>query len=59
MHHKKLSNSDWKIIEQRIKKKLSRWKGNHISLGGRLLLINSVLTSLVMFKLYFCSAIKK
>jgi hypothetical protein len=28
MHHKKLSNNDWKIIEQRIEKKLSSWKGS-------------------------------
>jgi hypothetical protein len=32
MHHKKLNNSDWKAIEQRIEKKLSSWKGKHLSL---------------------------
>jgi hypothetical protein len=53
MHHKKLSNNDWKIIEQRIKKKLSSWKGKHLSIGGHLVLINLVLTSLVMFMLSF------
>jgi hypothetical protein len=53
MHHKKLSNNDWKLIEQRIKKKLSSWKGKHLSVGGRLVLINSVLRSLVMFMLSF------
>jgi hypothetical protein len=51
MHHKKLNNSDWKVIEQRIEKKLSSWKGKHMSVGGHLVLINSVLTSLVMFML--------
>jgi hypothetical protein len=53
MHHKKLSNNDWKIIEQRIEKKFSSWKGKHLSVGCRLVLINSVLTRLVMFMLSF------
>jgi hypothetical protein len=34
MYHKELSNNDWKIIEQRIEKKLSSWKGKHLSVGG-------------------------
>jgi hypothetical protein len=53
MHHKKLSNNVWKIIEQRIEKKLSSWKGKHLFVGGCFVLINSVLTSLVMFMLSF------
>jgi hypothetical protein len=53
MHHKRLSNSDWKTIEQRIEKKLSSWKAKHLSVGGRLILINSVLTSLLIFMLSF------
>ena len=53
MHHRKLSNGDWNIIEQRFEKKLSSWKGEHLSVGGRLVLINSVLTSLAMFMLSF------
>jgi hypothetical protein len=47
------SNGDWNIIEQRFEKKLSSWKGKHLSVGGRLVLINSVLTSLAMFMLSF------
>jgi hypothetical protein len=58
MHHKKLSNNDWKIIDQRIKKKLSSWKGKHLSVGGHLILINSVLTSLVMFILLFFEVLR-
>jgi hypothetical protein len=42
-----------KIIEQQIEKKLSSWKGKHLSVGGRLVLINSILTSLGMFMLSF------
>jgi hypothetical protein len=53
MHYRKLYNSDWKIIEERIEKKLSSWKGKYFSVGGRLVLINSVLTSLTMFMLSF------
>jgi hypothetical protein len=53
MHHKKLSNNDWKIIEQWIEKKLSSRKGKHLCVGGRLVLINSVLTSLLIFMLSF------
>jgi hypothetical protein len=58
MHHKRLSNSDWKIIEQRIEKKLSRWKGKHLFVGGCLILINFVLTSLVMFMLSFFKVLR-
>jgi hypothetical protein len=53
MHFRKLSNNEWKMIEQRIEKKLSSWKGKYLSVGGRLVLINSVLMSLVMFMLSF------
>jgi hypothetical protein len=41
------------MIEDRIEKKLNSWKGKHMSVGGRLVLINSVLTSLTMFMLSF------
>jgi ribosomal protein L21E len=53
MHYRKLSNKDWEIIEERIEKKLSSWKGKYISVGGRLVLINSVLSRLPMFMLSF------
>jgi hypothetical protein len=58
MHHRKLSNNDWKIIKQWIEKKLSSWKGKHLSVGGCLILINSVLTSLVMFMLSFFEVLR-
>jgi hypothetical protein len=51
MHHRKLSNKDWACIEEKFQKKLSSWKGKLLSVGGRLVLINSVLTSLAMFML--------
>jgi len=53
MHTRKLSNKDWQSIENRIENKLSGWKGKMLSLGGRLVLINSVLSSLPMFMMSF------
>jgi hypothetical protein len=52
MHHIRLKNKDWAMIEEHIEKKLSSWKGKYLS-GGRLVLINSVLSSLLMFMLSF------
>ena len=52
MHTRKLNNKDWQMIENRIEKRLSGWKGKMLSVGGRLVLINLVLTSLPMFDVY-------
>jgi Na+-transporting methylmalonyl-CoA/oxaloacetate decarboxylase gamma subunit len=41
------------MIEERREKKLSSWKGKYMSVGGRLVLINLVLTILVMFMMFF------
>lgn len=53
MHHRKLRNADWKEVEERFQKRLSCWKSKMLSVGGRLVLINSVLTNLPLFMLYF------
>ena len=53
IHFRKLKNSDWKVVEDRFEKKLSSWIGKLLSYGDRLILINSVLTSLPMFMLSF------
>ena len=53
IHFRKLRNSDWKVVEDRFEKKLSSWIGKLLSYGDRLILINSVLTSLPMFMLSF------
>jgi len=47
----KLTNTEWKCIEDRFEKKLSYWKGKLMSYGGWLILINSVLMSMPMFLL--------
>jgi hypothetical protein len=50
MSPRRLSNRDWRVVEERFqKKKLSSWKGKLLSSGGRLVLINSVLSSLPLF----------
>jgi hypothetical protein len=53
MHYKKLNNKDWAMIEERIEKNLSSWKGKYLSVRDKLVLINSVLSSLPMFMLSF------
>jgi hypothetical protein len=53
MHYRKLNNRDWKAIEERFEKKLSGWKGKMLIVGGCLVLINLVLSSLPMFMMSF------
>jgi hypothetical protein len=49
----RLSNKDWRVVEEIFQKKLSSWKGKLFSSGGRLVLINSVLSSLPMSLMSF------
>jgi hypothetical protein len=53
MSSRKLLNKDWSAVEERFQKKLSSWKGKLLLSGGRLVLINSVLSSLPMFLMSF------
>jgi hypothetical protein len=53
IHYRKLKNGEWKPVEDRFERKLSIWIGKLLSYGDRLILINSVLTSLPMFMLSF------
>ena len=50
---KKLMNKDRKHVEERFQKRLNRWRSKMLSVGGRLVLLNSVLSSLPMFMLSF------
>jgi hypothetical protein len=59
MHHNKLRNADWDVIEERFKRKLSTWRAKHLSYGGRLILLNSVLSSLPMFMMSFFEISKR
>jgi predicted secreted Zn-dependent protease len=53
MSYRKLANKEWRMVEERFQKKLSSWKGKLLSYGGRLVLINSVLSSLPVFMMSF------
>jgi hypothetical protein len=53
MHHRQLLNSGWSKVEERFQQKLSCWKAKYLSYGGRLVLLNSVLSSLPMFMMSF------
>ncbi|WVZ96321.1 hypothetical protein U9M48_041976 [Paspalum notatum var. saurae] len=58
MHFRKLNNKEWKLIEDRIEKKLSNWKGKMLSYGGILVLLNSVISSLPMFMISFFEVLR-
>ena len=53
LYHKRNSNKDWKVIEDRFERRLSTWKSKLLSYGGRLTLINSVLSNLSVYMLFF------
>jgi hypothetical protein len=53
IHYRALRNAEWNPVETRFASKLSCWRGKMLSYGDRLVLINSVLTSLPMFMLSF------
>ena len=53
MHHRQLLNNDWRKVEECFEKKLTCWKAKHLSYEGRLVPLNSVLSSLPMFMMSF------
>jgi len=53
IHYRRLSNADWKRVEERFEKRPNSWKGKRLSTGGCLTLINSVLSSLPMYMMSF------
>jgi hypothetical protein len=53
IHYRRLTLVEWKCVEERLQKCLSSWKGKLLSLGGRLILINSVLTNIVFYMISF------
>jgi hypothetical protein len=53
MHHRYLLNSEWRKVEERFLQELSCWKAKYLSYGGRLVLLNSILSSLPMFMMSF------
>jgi hypothetical protein len=53
MIHRRLRNSDWHGVIDRFEKRLSIWKAIFLSSCGRLVLLNSVLSSLPTFMMSF------
>ena len=53
IHYRRLTNAEWKIVEERLQLRLSSWKGKLLSLGGRLVRINSVLSNMVLYMISF------
>lgn len=49
LHWKKLSTSDWQPLITKIENRLQTWKYSLLSLGGRVTLLNSVLTSIPLY----------
>ena len=53
IHYRRLTNAEWKHVEERFQARLTSWRGKLLSLGGRLVLINSVLTNMVLYMISF------
>jgi hypothetical protein len=53
IHRRRLTIAEWKQVEERLQKRLSRWNGKVLSLGGRPVLINSVLSNMVLYMISF------
>jgi hypothetical protein len=53
IHFQRLTNVELKIVEERLQLRLSSWKGKLLSIGGRLVLINSALSNMVLYMLSF------
>ena len=53
IHYRRLTNVEWKLVEERLQIRLHSWKGKLLSLGGILVLINLVLTNMVLYMISF------
>jgi hypothetical protein len=53
IHFRWLTNAEWKNVEERLQLRLSSWKGKLLSIGGRLVLINSVMSNMILYMLSF------
>ena len=49
LHYKKPSIADWKVIIDRINNRIQGWKGKLLSIGGRVTLLNSVLSAIPIY----------
>jgi hypothetical protein len=53
IQYRRHTNAKWKHTEERLEKQLSSWKGKLLSIGGRLVLINSKLSNMVLYIIPF------
>jgi hypothetical protein len=53
IHYRKLTIAEWKLVEERLQKRLSSWKGKLVSLGGRFIHINLELSNMVLHMISF------
>jgi hypothetical protein len=49
LHWKRPSNHDWQKLIEKIQHKLTIWQGKQLSLRGRLVLLNSMLSAISMY----------
>ena len=49
IHYRRFTNAEWKQLEERLEKRLSNWRSKLLFLDGRLALINSVLSNMVLY----------
>jgi mannosylglycoprotein endo-beta-mannosidase len=55
---KKLVVSQWEPVEDKFGKKIAGWKGNMLSIGDRVTLVNACLSSIALYMLSFLEAPK-
>ena len=51
LHNKKLTVADWQFLVDKIEARLPSWQSQLLSIGGRVTLINSVLSSIPLYAL--------
>jgi hypothetical protein len=53
LHWKSLSVQDWNFLIEKIKNKLQRWKSKLLSIGGTMILLNSIILSIPIYWMSF------
>jgi hypothetical protein len=49
LHWKKLSVQDWNFLIEKIEHKLQGWKGKMLSIGGKVVLLNLIFSSILIY----------
>lgn len=50
LRDRKLKKEDWSCLIERVRKKLEEWQARFLSLGGRIVLINLVLSAIPLYQ---------